>query len=323
MIVVDFSMLSQNRLPRCAYQLANLAAIANRMHLPVKAVVAPGQIDTIPILRRIKHLVSDNYDGVKVYIAKSDTFYFNHNWNRIAGLPAYKVCLSSSDRVFREHDGEWKGEAGGAVQNRCDLYMPVNATPQLLQKFGHKTIPVAHRPSTQVFDLFAQKGLDHAYLDDDVQAIRDAFKFDIVGLAGFMGNTGYGERNQRQTCGMPSWVSITYRANASAYQYVRNLLSYKACVDLRGAGDKSLRFVEAVLFGRTIIAKKQRSPYYPPLVDGQNAIIVENWSDLESRVDENLWQAVAKRATEDYLKYWSQLAQFRMILERSKYLNHR
>jgi hypothetical protein len=320
MIAIDFSMLSQNRLPRCAYQLANLAEIADRMHLSVKVIATDNQLAKMPILRRVEHLISNDYTDVTLYIAKSDTFYFDRNWRNIENLLAYKVCLSSSDRVFRERDGSWKGESGGAVQNRCDLYMPVNCTPQLLQSHGHKTIPVAHRTSTQVFDLFAKMGLDYAYLDDDVQTIRDAFTVENIGLAGFMGRSGYGER--RNTSGMPTWVNLLWVAGASAHQYIKNLLSYTACVDLRGAGDKSLRFIEAVIFGRTIITRQQRSPYLPPLIDGHNAIIVKEWSELDSRVDLPLWQSVVEQATKDYLTHWSQLAQFKMILERAGYDQH-
>jgi hypothetical protein len=316
MIVIDFSMLSDNRLPRCAYQLANLAEIADRMRLPVKVVVRKGQIEKEWILCRVKHLISDNYDGVDLYIAKSDTFFFDDNWDNIKRLPAFKVCLCSSDRVFREKTMKWKGRQGGSVQNRCDLFMPVNCTPELLRDYGHKVVPVAHRTSTQMFDLLARKHLDYAFLDDNVQAIRDSFKYDLVGLAGFMGRGGYGERNK--TGGMPSWVNLTFRANASADAYLKYLLSYKACVDLRGAGDKSLRFIEAVIFGRTIIAKRQRSPYYPPLIDKHNAILVDDWGDIDSRIDLPLWQKIADQATKDYLSHWSQLAQFRMILQRAK-----
>jgi hypothetical protein len=318
MIAIDFSMLSQNRLPRCAYQLANLAEIADRMHLPVKVIVAPGQYETQPILKRIKHLLSDNHKDIRLYIAKSDTFFFDDNWKNIENLQAFKVCLCSSDRLFRERRMPWKERMGGPVQTRCDLFMPVNCSPELLRDYGHKTIVVAHRPSTQVFDLLARKHLDHAYLDDDIQVIRDAFKQETIGLAGFMGRGGYGERKRVE--GMPCWVNLVLQANASAEQYLKYLLSYDACVDLRGAGDKSLRFVEAVLFGRTIITKQQVSPYQPPLIDGHNAVVVENWSDLDSKVDLLLWRSIAENATKDYLGYWSQLAQFKMILKRANYV---
>jgi hypothetical protein len=320
MIAIDFSMLSDNRLPRCAYQLANLAEIADRMHLPVKVVITKGQYEQHPILRRVKHLLSDNYRDVKLYIAKSDTFFFDDNWKNIANLPAFKVCLCSSDRLFREKRMMWHGKKsgmGGPVQDRCDLFMPVNCSPELLQDYSYKTIVVAHRPSTQVFDLFTRMHLDFAYLDDDIQTIRDAFKHDVIGLAGFMGRGGYGER--RCTDGMPSWVDLVLKADASPAQYLKHLLSYNACVDLRGAGDKSLRFVEAVLFGRTIITKRQVSPYQPPLIDGRNAIVVEKWSDLDSKVDLELWKTISENATKDYLKHWSQLAQFKTILQRAKY----
>ena len=320
MIAIDFSMLSPNRLPRCAYQLANLAEIADRMNLPVKVIVVKGQLEQHPILRRVKHLLSDNYNDVDIYIAKSDTFFFDDNWKNIEHLPAFKVCLSSSDRLFREARMMWNGRRsgmGGPVQTRCDLYMPVNCSPSLLESYRYKTIPVAHRVSTQVFDLFVRMHLDHAFLDDDIQTIRNAFKHDVIGLAGFMGRAGYGERNN--VAGMPDWVNLTFIANAPAAEYLKYLLSYRACVDLRGAGDKSLRFVEAVLFGRTIIAKRQQSPYYPPLVDSHNAVLVNNWSDIDSKVNLTTWQAIADQATDDYLNYWSQLAQFKMILKRAKY----
>jgi hypothetical protein len=282
MIVIDFSMLSKNKLMRCAYQLANLAEIADRMNLPVKVVITKGQEKTQPILQRVKHLLSDNYDGVTLYIAKSDTFYYDDNWSNIANLPAFKVCLSSSDVMFREKTGEWKGRRGGAVQDRCDLYMPVNCTPALMKTHGHKTIPVAHRVSTQFFDLLAKMHLDYAYLDDDINTIRNAFKYELVGIAGFMGNGGYGKR--RKQVGMPGWVNLTFKWSAPADKYLEHMLSYRACVDLRGNGDKSIRFVEAVLFGRIILTKPQGSHYFPPLIDNRNAIIVKEWSDLEHRI---------------------------------------
>jgi hypothetical protein len=318
MIAIDFSMLSQNRLPRCAYQLANLAEIADRMHLPIKVVVKDGQLQEHHILQRVKHLLSDNYDNVKIYIAKSDTFFFDDNWKNIANLPAFKVCLCSSDRIFREKRMPWQGRMGGPVQDRCDLFMPVNCSSELLKTYSHKTITVAHRPSTQVFDLLAKKKLDLAFLDDNIQVIRDAFKYDVIGLAGFMGRAGYGERIKLE--GMPDCVNLSFIANASAERYLKYLLSYRACVDLRGAGDKSLRFVEAVLFGRTVIAKRQQSPYDPPLVDCYNTILVENWGDIAKRIDLDLWKRVADQATKDYLSHWSQLAQFKMILRRAKWL---
>jgi hypothetical protein len=316
MIVVDFSMLSQNKLMRCAYQLANLAEIADRMHLPVKVVIAKGQETTQPILKRVKHLLSDNYKEATIYIAKSDTFFYDDNWKNIADLPAFKVCLNSSDRLFRERTAPWHGRAGTAVQTRCDLYMPVNCSPGLMHDYSHNTIPVAHRVSTQFFDFLAKSHLDHAFLDDDINTIRDTLKRDTIGLAGFMGNGGYGER--RRTGDMPDWANLTFKWSAPAAKYVDHMLSYKACVDIRGNGDKSIRFVEAVLLGRTILTKPQGSHYYPQLVDGHNAIIVSKWADLKSRVDLDLWQRVADQATKDYLEWWSQLAQFRIIIERAK-----
>ena len=315
MIAIDFSMLSKCKLMRCAYQLANLAEIADKLNLPVKVVIAKGQEETQPILRRVRHLLSDNYDGVTVYIAKSDTFYYDDNWERIAKLPAFKVCLSSSDILFREQTGQWKGRKGGAVQDRCDLYMPVNCSQWLMRECGHKTIPVAHRVSTQMFDLFASRHLAVAFLMDDIETLRDEFRQETTGLAGFMGNGAYGGRQKQE--GIPDWVNLTFKWSAPAIKYLQHMLSYKACVDLRGNGDKSIRFVEAVLFGRTILTKPQGSHYFPPLVNGQNAIIVDKWSDLQ--VDLDLWQAVANHATTDYLHHWSQLAQFKTILRRAKW----
>jgi hypothetical protein len=317
MIAIDFSMLSNNRLQRCAYQLANLAEIADRMHLPVKVIVAKSRVKDYPILQRIKHLLSDNYNNISIYIAKSDTFFYDDNWKNVSDLQAFKVCLCSSDRLFREKRMEWKGRIGGPVQNRCQLFMPVNCSLNLLKDFGHMTIPVAHRTSTQFFDLLAKKNLADAFLDNDIQKIRNSFNYKIIGLAGFMGNGGYGER--RNPKGMPDWVNLTFERSAPANKYLEYLLSYVACVDLRGAGDKSLRFVEAVLFGRTIIARPQTSPYEPPLIDGHNAVLVNEWKELNSRTDLSLWQAIANQATKDYLSHWSQLAQFKMILKRANY----
>jgi hypothetical protein len=159
--------------------------------------------------------------------------------------------------------------------------------------------------------------LDYAYLDDDIQAIRDAFPYEANKIAGFLGRGGYGERVG--IIGMPDWAELSFRVDASAHDYIKHLLSHHACIDLRGNGDKSLRFIEAVIFNRVTIGKKQISPYLPPLVDGHNAILVKNWSDLSTRVNLPAWKIMAANATKDYLSHWSQLAQFKMILERAKH----
>jgi hypothetical protein len=309
----------------CAYQLANLAEIADRMHLPVKVIAPKDWPKKLPILHRIKHLLSDNYDGAKIYIAKLNTFFYNDSWERVENLNAFKVCLSVSDNSIyrvREKSMLMSTGRGGDISTRCDLCMSVNCMPELF-KCDHKTILVAHRPHPKMFDLFTKMHLDHAFLDDDVKTIRDAFKHDEIGLAGFMGRksarcspNGYGERDK--TSGMPDWVNLTFRGDASAEEYVKYLLSYRACVDLRGGGDKSHRFIEAVLFNRTIITKPQKTPYCPPLTDGNNAVIVENWNDLNQPSKRESWRLIADRATNDYLHHWSQLAQLKMILERAK-----
>lgn len=323
MIVIDLSMLSSGRYQRCIYQLVNLVEIADMMGYKVRAVISPDQKE-FKILSRISHLLHDNnasaYDGCEIYIAKSDTFFYDDNWSKIENLKAFKICLSSSDKLFRENRTIWYNRYGGPVQDRCDLYMPVNCSMALLKTHGHMTIPVAHRPSTQFFDMLVRRKLDHAFLIDDIQKIRSAFSYPIVGLAGFMGHKGYGERTDSQLIGMPDWVNFVWRFGASAEDYVKYLMSYVACIDLRGAGDKSLRFVEAVLLGRAIITKPQSTPYIPPLINGHNAVVVKNWCDLYQASLKRNCKNIVEQATADYCSSWSQLSQFKMMLRRAKWL---
>jgi hypothetical protein len=90
-------------------------------------------------------------------------------------------------------------------------------------------------------------------------------------------------------------------------------MSKAAILDLRGFGDKSLRFTEAVLLGRAVVRLIGGSEYYPQLQHAKNCLLLSDWSELE-RYRNYQWAVLAAGATEDYRRGWSQRALLREIV---------
>ena len=324
MIAFDFAALSTPyRLKRCTYQMIHMCLIAESMGEHIIAIVSDEHLEQHPFMKKIKRMwVKPQFynDDIDIYVAKADSFYRDDNWNRISSLRAFKVCLCNSDKLFRESDQPHKAHIGNPVQDRADLYMPANYSADLLKT--HKIIPVAHPIDPRMIEYFERIGLYEAYLNDDLDTIRDRFLEDETGVAGFMGSRNPFSTRIKLVSQFPDWAEFKWARIQTSHEYIKWMMKRRGCIDMRGNGDKSLRFTEAAMLGRTLICKNSPSQYQPKLVNSHNCILVDDWSDLPQEFDRDLWVRLAKNATKDYLSGWSLKAQVRTIIERAQNYVH-
>jgi len=298
-----------------------MASIAERMGHRVSALTNDYHISKHRFINKIGHLLTKQLTECDIYIAKSDAFYVDSNWDQVKNINAFKVCLCNSDKCFRESSDKYGDHVGNPVQDRCDLYMPVNHSTMITRDYAHKMIPAAHPIDPRMYKVFCDNGVLEAYFDDDVEFIRDKFKLVESFRAGFMGNDRpLGHRRHVAWC-FPEWVDFNWTRNASSVEYIKWIMQRRGCVDLRGYGDKSIRFVEAVLFGKTIIAVETNSLYSPMLINNYNCILTKNWHALDLKFDAEHWLQLSEAATKDYREGWSLRAQLNRIIARATLSN--
>jgi hypothetical protein len=318
-ILFDVARLTRPyNLRRCAYQLMHLAICASHMGHDVKFRVSGKLLDQHDFLNAIRTMWTNDMEEVDIYIAKSDAYYVDENWDEVSKLKAFKVCMCNSDRYFRENTGRWKRHNGVAVQTRCDLYMPANHSEDLLKNYGHKTVPAAHPIAPQMVDFFIAHGMYQDFLADNIIEIRQKFAVRETGRAGFMGSSQPGVTRVKLVDKFPKWVEFRWERLEHPSEYIRWMLCRRGCIDMRGYGDKSLRFTEAALFGRTIITVNRPSQYSPRLVNNHNCVAANNWDVLNLEYDHRKWNELSEQATCDYVDGWSILAQMKTIVERAK-----
>lgn len=305
------SLTSPFRLKRCTYQLMHLALVAHRSGMVVKFVTSDYHFSQHKFIEQLGDMLTTELSDADIYVGKSDAFYKDENYDRIGKLGAFKVCLCNSDRCFREITGTSQGHTGHAVQERCDLYMPVNHTPKLIDEFGHKVIPACHPIDPRMYGFLKRKGLYTDYLDDNVSEIRRRLGGQESRKAGFMGSKSPG-RDKLQKF-FPKWVDFRWDRSESSAEYVKWTMQMRGCVDLRGYGDKSLRFTEAALLGKTIITSRRSSTYYPALKHDVNCLEFISWESMDLVYDDYHWKSLSDAATEDYLAGWSMLGQLKTI----------
>lgn len=318
-ILFDLAKLTTPfHLKRCSYQMMHLALIAWNLGHSVKVVVTDEVLNQHPFLAMIQHMWTREMSDCDIYIAKSDAYYKDINWDQIADLKAFKVCLCNSDRTFRENTGQWRRHEGVAVQTRCDLYMPINHTESLLAEYGHKTVPAAHPIDPRMFDLFKHEGLYQDYLKDNIVRIRRKLIVRETGRAGFMGAPKPAETREDLVNKFPDWVDFDWSRSKPSWVFIQWMMKRRGCIDMRGWGDKSLRFSEAAMLGRTIITVNRTSKYSPELINDRNCIMADDWDSINLEYDHKKWIELSEQSTEDYVNGWSLLSQMRTIIERAK-----
>jgi len=329
MIVFDFARLSRPyRLKRCSYQLLHMALIAEDLGEDVLCLVSSKHLEQHPFMKRARRLWSPRTrlgdpivpDGIEIYVAKADAFYRDENWANVSQLPGFKVCLCNSDRCFRESSKPFRKHKGNPVQDRADLYMPVNHTEELMQTHGHKVIPTSHPLDPRMYELLLKEGLYYHFLRDDLEALIEAFKEEETSVAGFMGNGSPTSTRTKEVAKFPDWAEFNWKRAAPSREFIRWMMQRRGCIDMRGNGDKSLRFSEAAMLGRTLLCQRWPSIYSPPLVDGHNCILVDDWSELHGRYDRAEWDRLAQQSMKDYKAGWSLRAQVKSFISRAR--NH-
>lgn len=314
-VLLDCSLLSRPYgLKRCTYQLMHMALIAVRLGHDVRLLTSDQHVKKHKFLSKYADNIlvygDKNYEWPDIYIAKSDAFYVDHNWDMISNLPAFKVCLCNSDKCFRESDIPYRSHRGTAVHTRCDLYMPANHTDSMIG-LDH-VIPIAHPIDPRMVELFRSTGVYSAYLDDDISKLRSFFMEKETRKLGFMGSREPKSTRISISSKFPKWVDFKWVRTASSRSYLSWMMKRRGCLDLRGFGDKSLRFTEAVLFGKTIVTSTRVSQYLPPLVDGHNCVIYTDETNLT--YDKQRWKVISEAATHDYISNWSIRAQMMKII---------
>lgn len=315
-IAVDFTSIQDHpRNGRPIYHLLHFALLVKKFGYTLKAIVNDWVIAGFPVLREVMSDWTDDRNA-DIYIARSDIFFYDDRWHSLKDFRAFKVCLNTLDFTYQETLCIIDKKVGSPVHHRCDLYLPVNYSGSLITQYGYKVIPIPHTIDHRMVELFKSKGVYEDYVLDNLKNIRQIFSHSCKLLPlGFMGNINP-NRGIAQSK-LPKWVDFSWRVNASSLEYIKFLCSYQGSLDIRGYGDKNIRMIESVLFGRTVVTVKVFSQYAPPLINNQNCLLRDTWDDYHDlEYDPKLWLSLAEAATSDYLNHWSPLAQFRMILKR-------
>lgn len=311
-ILFDISILSEPKGNRCIYQLTHLATICKHLGLEVYLLVDDDAISKCQHLSTLKEHFVRKRVKTDIYFAKCDAYFKNENWDIVKNIDGYKICACNSDRTFRENTCTVGRRIGGAAQDRCDLYMPVNYTKHLIGKYSHKVIPASHPIDPRIFNYFKSIGVEKDYLLDNIGNIRSKFNVQECAIARFIGNIKPNRGIVQEICG---WAEYTWARFKPPNEYVEYLLGARGCLDIRGFGDKNIRFIEGVLLGRTIITIKTESDYDPPLIDGYNCIIKKSWEDLRSlQFNSDEWSMISDNATMCYKAGWSLLAQMKKAI---------
>jgi len=327
MIVFDFSRLTKPyRLKRCSYQLLHMALIAEDLGEEVVCIVSQEHLEQHSFMKRARRLWTPRIasgramipNDIEIYVAKADAFYRDDNWAEVSRLPGFKVCFCNSDRCFRESSKPFRSHRGHPVQDRADLYMPVNHTPQLLKTHGDKVIPTSHPIDPRMYELFMREGVYHHYLRDELDELIEVFREEETGIAGFMGNKAPSHTRIETIDQFPEWAEFQWERGTPSREFIRWMMHYRGCIDMRGNGDKSLRFTEAAMLGRTLICQHWPSTYYPLLEDRHNCLFVDQWSDLDSIYDRATWECLAKQSMQDYRTGWSLRAQVKLFITRAR-----
>jgi hypothetical protein len=303
-----------------------MALIAEDLGEDVACIVSKEHLEQHQFMKRAKRLWTPRTrsgspmipNNIEIYISKADAFYRDQNWAEVSKLPGYKVCLCNSDRCFRESSKPFRSHRGHPVQDRADLYMPVNHTKELLETHGHKVIPTSHPIDPRMYEMFMREGVYYHYLRDELDELIGAFYEPEVAIAGFMGNKAPSRTRIDVVGQFPSWAEFRWQRAASSREFIRWMMQRRGCIDMRGNGDKSLRFSEAAMLGRTLICQGWPSLYYPPLRHGHNCLYVTTWEDLNSTYDQAVWERLAKQSMQDYKVGWSLRAQVKLFIDRAR-----
>lgn len=309
-ILFDCSKLTKPyRLKRCTYQMMHLCMAADNLGYKSYFRTNLDHYNNHKFIELLGNKLIYDHIDTDVYVAKSDTYYKDYNFEQISSLSAFKVCLCNSDRCFRESDNSDKGVNNGtSVLDRCNLYMPVNHT----NRHFNNMIPACHPIDPRFVKLLIKNGLYSAYFSDDIIKIRNYFKVVEDKMAGFMGSphpNRYKLRNK-----FPNWVDFNWVNKASSSDYVKWTMNRRGIIDFRGYGDKSLRFTESALLGKTIITTDRISKYYPPIVNMDNVIMFDDWDKVVLEFDARDWVDISRSATESYINGWSICSQIQTIM---------
>jgi len=327
MITFDFARLTKPyRLKRCSYQLLHMALIAEDLGEEVVCLVSNEHINQHPFMKRARRLWTPRTKSgdpmvprdIDIYVSKADAIYRDHNWNEVSQLGGFKVCLCNSDRCFRESSKPFRSHHGNPVQDRADLYMPVNHTKQLLETHGHKVIPTSHPIDPRMYELFVREGVYYHYLRDELDKLIEPFAEEEISGAGFMGNRDPPRTRYNAIGQFPEWATFKWSRAASSREFIKWMMQHRGCIDMRGNGDKSLRFTEAAMLGRTLICQRWPSKYHPQLENDHNCILVDEWSDLDSKYDYDKWARLARQSMVDYKAGWSLRSQVKILIARAR-----
>ena len=327
MIAFDFAHLTKPyRMKRCSYQLLHMALIAEDLGEEVVCIVNKEHLEQHLFMKRARRLWTPRTSSgnpmipndIEIYVAKADAFYRDPNWEEISKLPGFRVCLCNSDRCFRESSQPFRKHRGNPVQDRADLYMPVNHTDKIMETHSHKIIPISHPIDPRMYELFMREGVYYYYLRDELDRLQALFHEEETKIAGFMGNRAPHWTRDKAIDQFPEWAEFRWARSASSREFISWMMQYRGCIDMRGNGDKSLRFTEAAMLGRTLICQRRPSKYYPLLEDGVNCLLVDKWADLDGIYDQAVWERLAEQSSMDYKAGWSLRAQVKLLIARAR-----
>ena len=188
-----------------------------------------------------------------------------------------------------------------------------------------KLIPLSYIVFDSLLDVFLDRGLLSAYLDNDLAAIRDAFLTPHTGKVGFTGTALNGRSNlinrlMRATQNADLFDIRFTRGTGFPIlygsEYLEWLSGLAAGIHLAGDSPKATRFAELALMGIPIVMVPCSMVEQPP-VTKQNTILLDNWKDAISLLD-GLEQtgSIQQAADEAYLSGWSPMGQAKQILKR-------
>lgn len=186
----------------------------------------------------------------------------------------------------------------GYDMDRVDLFMSWTCGPEEFTEQTEKAHPgiagwrfpdkarvlsVPFVPHDLMLEQFWRDGMTDAFLDDDMEAIRDKYSHKSkLGRVGFIGG-GWPIRTKILPTldGIYVYLTNSPDRRLSPVDMLREISQCEAIMQLPGDTWKCARHMEAVLLGRPVVQKRGVIDVTPPLTDS-NTILVDEWSDMDA-----------------------------------------
>lgn len=198
--------------------------------------------------------------------------------------------------------------------NHCDLLVAHEYSPEI--ETSDKLLKVPFLIHDRVIEHLVEHDLFQAYIDNDLQAIRDHF---ANGKSGVLGFCGCGWPFRKAFCAdAPDWAEIRFFDShpMSGGEHAKWLMGFKAALALRGDTPKTNLPPLLAMLGIPIVMEPITAKDTPPF-NALNTIPFQSWEQVHAAIqDDTILAQITAKATDDYINGWSPMGQARQIAER-------